>query len=72
MLSEGPEPLIFDPKRFPHMISKFEKWGDLVKTIKGIVVLNVVDATEIKSPIYDIGANEKDLREKWKQYYQNL
>ena len=57
---------------FKSMISEFEKWGDLVKTIKGIVVLNVVSATEIKSPIYDLGADEKELREKWKQYYQNL
>jgi hypothetical protein len=46
--------------------------GDLVKTIKGIVVLKVVCATEIKSPIYDIGANERELRNKWKQHYQNL
>ena len=59
-------------EEFRSMISKFEKWGDLVKTIKGIVVLKVVCATEIKSPIYDIGANERELRKKWKQHYQNL
>jgi len=59
-------------EEFRNLISKFEKWGDLVKTIKGIVVLKVFRATEIKSPIYDIGGNEKDLRKKWKQHYQNL
>lgn len=59
-------------EEFRNMISKFEKWGDLVGTIKGIVVLKVVSATEIKSPIYDIGANESELREKWKQHYQKL
>jgi hypothetical protein len=59
-------------EEFRSMISKFEKWSDLVKTIKGIVVLKVVYATEIKSPIYDISANERELREQWKQYYQNL
>jgi len=59
-------------EEFRKLISKFEKWGDLVKNIKGIIILKVIRATEIKSPIYDIGANERELREKWKQHYQNL
>ncbi|CAB1084388.1 hypothetical protein D1AOALGA4SA_11913 [Olavius algarvensis Delta 1 endosymbiont] len=59
-------------EEFRNLISKFEKWGDLVKTIQGIVVLEIDRATELKSPIYDLGANERDLREKWKQHYQNL
>jgi hypothetical protein len=59
-------------EEFENMISMFEKWGDLAEKIEGIVVLKVVSATSISSPIYDIGAKEDELRAHWKQHYQDL
>ena len=57
--------------KFENMISNFEKWGDLAEKIEGIVVLKVSSASALRSPIYDIGVKEEELRSQWKQHYQN-
>jgi predicted pyridoxine 5'-phosphate oxidase superfamily flavin-nucleotide-binding protein len=56
---------------FDSLISSFQKWDMLTKRFKGIVVLKIVKATEIESPVYDIGANEGELKEQWKQHYMS-
>ena len=56
---------------FDDMILNFEKWGNLAEKIDGIVVLKILSASVFRSPIYDIGANEEELRNQWKQHYSN-
>jgi len=56
---------------FNQMISLFSKWGELTDKFQGIVVLKVSSAKELKSPIYDIGASEDELRVQWKKHYQD-
>ena len=57
---------------FDQMISLFSKWDSLIEKFEGIVVLKVSSTETLWSPIYDIGATEDELRNQWKQHYQNL
>jgi len=59
-----------DSQEFNQVISSFSKWDSLIDRFKGIVVLKVSSAQELKSPVYDIGCNEEELRNHWKEHYQ--
>jgi hypothetical protein len=58
-------------KEFKDMIFLFEKWGVLAERIEGIVILKVNNAVAMRSPIYDVGAKEDELRNHWKKHYRN-
>lgn len=55
--------------RFQELTAHFAKWGDLVARMRGAVIVNVTSAQMIKSPAYDAGASEDQLKEQWLKYY---
>jgi hypothetical protein len=57
---------------FESLHGRFEQWGDLAKTIRGIVKLKVETALPLSSPAYDIGATEAELRRHWREYFLGL
>lgn len=54
-----------DEKAFDVEIERFDRWGDLAKRIKRIVVIDIDWAHPIRTPAYDDGAQEQDLRQTW-------
>lgn len=52
---------------FQTLYPRFEKiWGsDLGALFKGIVIINVTSAKPVKTPAYDVGATEQELRRHW-------
>ena len=43
----------------------FDQWGSLANRIEHIVLIEVLDAKPLSSPVYDDGAKEADLRTQW-------
>jgi len=49
------------------------QWGDeLCSLFHGIVVVDILNASQIVSPAYDIGSKESDLRARWLTYFSGL
>jgi len=40
--------------------------------INSIVLVDVSDVSKVTSPLYDLGIAEKEIKLKWKKYFQNL
>lgn len=43
----------------------FDRWGPLAERIKHIIVIDVIEAEPLSSPVYDDGAVEADVRSQW-------
>ena len=41
-------------------------------TINNIVLINVVQVIAVTSPVYDTGATEEEVIQRWKDYWQNI
>ncbi len=59
---------------FDELFPKFEQWGELTKLIRRIILIDISQARDISSPIYDLGANESEMvciwSDKYRQMYQ--
>jgi hypothetical protein len=51
--------------RFQELRPLFDRWGDLAKRIRCIVTIDIGDASIVRTPAYDDGAREEDLRSHW-------
>ena len=51
---------------FQSEIFRFERWGTLADRIKRIVVIEISAAKPVRTPAYDDGAKEEELRETWR------
>ena len=54
-----------EDKAFEKEISCFERWGALADRIKRIVVIDINWARPVRTPAYDDGAQEQELRQMW-------
>ena len=50
---------------FDENIGRFNRWGELAKRIRNIVIIEVENAKPLTTPAYDDGATEEDLRKNW-------
>lgn len=50
---------------FNQYLPLFDKWPSLCTRFRHIVVISVEEASYLISPLYDKGADEKDVREQW-------
>ena len=50
---------------FKAEFERFERWGDLAARIKRIVVIDIDWVRPVRTPAYDDGAQEQDLRKTW-------
>ena len=57
---------------FESLFPNFEKWGELSKRIRHIIVLKVTETKLVSSPSYDIGESEDSLKSHWKSHFANL
>ncbi len=61
-----------DTPEFDTLYPNFEKWGELAKRIRHIIVLKVSETKIVSSPSYDIGETEDNLKSHWKSHFANL
>ena len=54
---------------FDILIEKFAQWGELTSRMNGVVKLQVDRALAVKSPAYDLGATEAELRQTWRNHF---
>ncbi len=54
-----------DTTLYREHIGRFDRWGDLAKRIRHIVLISVDEASPVTTPAYDLGATEADLRNQW-------
>ena len=57
---------------FERLFDEFEQWGELTRLIRRIVMIDITDAKEISSPIYDIGADENEMVSVWSEKYRQM
>jgi len=55
--------------RFQELLPRFGKWPTLAERMRGIVVVDIEKAQLLRSPIYDLGATEDELKAQWLRYY---
>jgi general stress protein 26 len=53
------------------LLDCFSAWSELHHKTKGIFILHIQNAQLITSPVYDIGAVEHTLRDKWREHFLN-
>lgn len=70
-LFQGTAKLIKDHSLFQKILNQYRKNG-IKSKIKSIVLVEVSGISEVKSPLYDIGINEKEIKSKWKAYFEKL
>ncbi len=58
-------------RAFDELLPRFQAWSALVPRLRGVVIVDVVAASLIASPVYDIGATEEDLRKHWSMFYRS-
>lgn len=54
------------------LLPQFGTWSVLMERARGLVIVDVTDARMVKSPIYDVGAQEADLVRQWAAFYTKL
>lgn len=54
---------------FVSYLPQFQKWPTLVERMRGFVIVTVESAQLLRSPVYDVGAIEADLRAYWLKHY---
>lgn len=59
-------------KPFDELLSQFQTWAYLMDRMRGLVVIQVTEASMIKSPAYDTGAQEAPLIRQWLAHYKKL
>ena len=57
---------------FGELFPEFEQWGELTKLIRRIIMIEISQAKEISSPIYDLGADESEMVSIWSDKYQQM
>lgn len=70
-LFQGTAKLIKDDSLFQKILNQYRKNG-IKSKIKSIVLVEVSGISEVKSPLYDIGINEKEIKSKWKAHFEKL
>lgn len=55
--------------RFDELLPHFAKWEAFIPRLRGIFIVAVQTAQFLRSPVYDIGADEADLRRQWLEHY---
>jgi len=57
---------------FTELAPRFQAWDTLADRMRGFVVVAVTRAEMVRSPIYDLGAKEEQLRRQWLEHYTRL
>ena len=67
---KGTAEIILSGDKFNKIISYYKTSG-VKSLIKSVILVKVEKLSEVFSPLYDLGHTEKELRTKWKKYYES-
>jgi len=57
---------------FAELLRLFGHYGGLVPRIRAVILINVTRALPLRSPAYDDGASEEDVRRSWTNHFRTL
>jgi uncharacterized protein len=68
---KGVGKVLTEGRAFEDILAFYEKQGvrDARKRIRSVVMIEVREASLMVSPLYDLGADEEEVREQWTRYY---
>jgi uncharacterized protein len=68
---KGVGTVLTEGQEFEDIVAFYEGQGvrDARKRIRSVVLVEVHGASLMVSPLYDLGANEEEVREQWARYY---
>ena len=70
-LFQGTAKIIQDASLFQKILNQFREKG-IKSEIKSIVQVKVSEVSEVKSPLYDMGIKEEEIKSKWKAHFEKL
>ncbi|AFS80491.1 pyridoxamine 5'-phosphate oxidase-like FMN-binding protein [Candidatus Nitrosopumilus koreensis AR1] len=53
-------------------ILKYYRNNGIKSPIDSIILVDVVNVSEVTSPLYDLGIGEEEIKSKWKKHFDNL
>ena len=65
---KGKASILTGGSEYFEMLAHFKRHG-IKSKINSVVLVKIESADSITSPIYDLGYTEKEIKEKWKNYY---
>ena len=68
---KGTATLLTDGTMYDSILKHYRENG-LKSQIGRLVLIEVMDYSEVISPLYDLGATEEEIKEKWKKYFSKL
>ena len=60
--------IISEGEEYEKIISQYKEDG-IKSTIKRVVMIKIKTASEVTSPLYDLGYTEEEIKSKWKKHY---
>ena len=68
---KGTARIIKDGQKYAEILNYYREKG-VKSPIGAIVLVNVVEISEVTSPLYDLGFTEEQMKEKWKKQLLDL
>ena len=66
---KGTAEVVSSGDKFDKIISYYKTSG-VKSSIKSVILVKIEKLNEVFSPLYDLGHTEKELKAKWKKYYE--
>ena len=70
-LFKGQARIVKDDSLYAEILSHYKKMG-IKSPINSIILVDVSEISEVKSPSYDMGISEDEIKSKWKKYFEKL
>ena len=68
---KGKSKILRENEEFLKILKHYKEKG-IKSKINAVVIVEVDTLREITSPLYDLGYNEEEIKEKWKKHYLSL
>ena len=68
---KGTATIIGDGPTYDSILLHYRETG-IKSQIGRLVLVEVMEFSEVTSPLYDLGATENEIKEKWKKYFSGL
>ena len=70
-LFQGQAKIINDDSMFDEILDYYRKRG-IRSPINSIISVEITSVSEVKSPLYDMGISEREIKSKWKKHFESL
>jgi len=70
-LFKGTARILNDSQMYDELLAYYKNKG-INSIIHEIILVNVSDVSVVTSPLYDMGVSEKEIKSKWKKYFNDL